>query len=115
MRKTRLQMAAAAMGRASGRSQSPQKKLAVRINGKKGGRPGWRVVNKKRIDTTTAIYVCQDTSEKAESPVEYFSLGGGEVSVYYPHAADHAAHPVPQNVRRAVARAVRHFLDKQHA
>ena len=103
------------MGRASGRSQSPQKKLAVRINGKKGGRPGWRVVNKKRIDTTTAIYVCQDTSEKAESPVEYFSLGGGEVSIYYPHAADHAAHPVPQAVRRAVARAVRRFLDKQHA
>jgi hypothetical protein len=108
--KTAIQRAAAALGREGGRSKSPAKQAAVRLNGQKGGRPGWKVVNKKRIDSTTAIYVCQDTTGKAEGPVEYFALGGGEVSIYYPHVQDHTTHPVPQDVRRAVARAVRRFL-----
>jgi hypothetical protein len=116
--KTAIQRAAAALGKASGRSKSPRKLAALAassLNGKKGGRPGWRVVNRKRVDTTTSVYVLQDTTGQAEGPVEYFALGGGEVAIYYPHVSDHATHPVPQDVRRAVARAVRRFLDKHHA
>ena len=102
---------AVALGKRGGSVTSERKADASRLNGLRGGAPGWRVTS-TRPAPHGIIYLCGHTS--GSTPVEAWSRDNGTTDYIYAASAGDAIGVVPQKVRDAIAAAVRRY-QRKHA